>query len=381
MLLSLLGHCTEVDTSRLPARPADRLAELWRPLAWSGAPGTEPERCVRVLRADGTEQPGEDDVVVAASGDVTYPVSQHLTHLAIALGAGSLLMLHAAGLVSPSTARAIGVVAPSGTGKTTFATTLGDRFGYLTDETLAIDPEDGTVRPYPKPLSLAGAGSDGQGSSKTDRSPAELGLTAVTAPVRLGALVLAERTGDTEVLEPISLAEGLELAIPQSSSFFALPHPLARLAEALTLAGGPWRLRFARQDRCRQILDELPDHEGPAVAWTHVPGPGAPRGPEGCPQIRRTPVDAGPLGEEDRFVRAPWDDAVVSEGRVVILFDRQPVILGGVGAALWEACAEPAALPAIIGHVTAALGEHPRARILIEDGIDTLVAQGVLRLV
>lgn len=44
-------------------------------------------------------------------------------------------------------------VAPGSTGKTTLSQLLGQRFGYLTDETVGI-ADDGTIFPYPKPLSV-----------------------------------------------------------------------------------------------------------------------------------------------------------------------------------------------------------------------------------
>lgn len=378
MHLSLLDHRVVLDTSALAAEDSAILERLWEAGSWRGAAEAPVERTIRILPRGSQVDPGPDDLVVATDEDISYAVSQHVTRIAIGLGAGDLLMFHAAGLRTPSTGAVVGVIAASGTGKTTFCTSLGRQFGYATDETLAVDPATAEVLPYPKPLSVIENGSRVPSTGKVDHAPASLGMTPVTARTPLGALVLAERAGTEERLEPISLAEGIELAIPQSSSFFALEHPLARLADALTLAGGPWRLRFASQKRCAELLDTLPTFDGPSPEWTHVPGPVA-RTKE-TPETSLVGADPGPLGERDRIIRAPWDDAVISEGRAVVLFGRQPVILGGVGAVVWEACTEPLTLIEIMRRVVAVLGGHPRARRLVEEGVSALVSQGVLRL-
>ena len=70
--------------------------------------------------------------------------------------AGEVIMLHAAGLALPD-GRVVAFVAPSGTGKTTLSRTLGKAFGYVSDETVVIN-FDGTVTPYPKPLSVIRSG-------------------------------------------------------------------------------------------------------------------------------------------------------------------------------------------------------------------------------
>ena len=82
-------------------------------------------------------------------------------------------------------ARVVGVVAASGTGKTTFCTRLAAGWRYLTDETLAVDPATLVVLPYPKPLSVVPVVSDETAHAahpgatypgKADHAPADLGL-------------------------------------------------------------------------------------------------------------------------------------------------------------------------------------------------------------
>jgi len=50
-------------------------------------------------------------------------------------------MLHAGGLCNPETGASVVYVAPSRTGKTTLTLSLSGRFGYLSDETIALDEQ------------------------------------------------------------------------------------------------------------------------------------------------------------------------------------------------------------------------------------------------
>lgn len=79
-----------------------------------------------------------------------------------------LIRLHSAAVAAGGAA--IVLPGPMGAGKSTLAAGLVRRgLGYLTDEVVAIDPANATVRPYPKPLSLGAA-------------PAALGPLAWTPP-------------------------------------------------------------------------------------------------------------------------------------------------------------------------------------------------------
>lgn len=99
-------------------------------------------------------------------------LSQDVTRYLIAAQTGRLLMFHAGAVSHPATGRSVVFVAPSGTGKTTLAGLLGRSFGYLTDETVGIDPASGRIHPYPKPLSIS---PDGH-RAKVETSPDDLGL-------------------------------------------------------------------------------------------------------------------------------------------------------------------------------------------------------------
>ncbi len=374
MLLSLLGRPVDLDLSQVSAATAEGLERAWAQCAVP-AGAVDPGDALRTrLLPPGTprEEVGPGDLVLPRlDADVTYAVSQHLTRVAIDSGAGHLLMFHAAGLLEPGSGEVVGVLAPSGTGKTTFCEVLGDRFGYVTDETLAIDPSSGEVLPYPKPLSIVGGPNR---SGKADHSPVELGLDPVTGRPRLAALVVAERVSSGNTLVPTLLAEAMADAIPQTSSLFCLPDPLRALARVLTLAGGPWKLRFSNQDHCAHLLASLATSSEEPPPWSHLPGTG-----DGDTTL--VPVDNDGLGERDRFVRAPWTDAVASEGHVILLYGRRPVTLGGAGAAVWTAAEAPLTIHGIHGQVVRALGENSRSWALVEDAVETLVARGVLEVV
>ena len=98
-------------------------------------------------------------------------VTSEVTIAAILERAGELTMLHACGVADPE-GGVIALVAKSGTGKTTASSQLARTFGYITDETVAIRA-DGTIVPYPKPLSVKQATT---GAAKLQVGPDELGL-------------------------------------------------------------------------------------------------------------------------------------------------------------------------------------------------------------
>ena len=86
---------------------------------------------------------------------------------------GQAVMLHAAGL-STQDGVVIGLVGGSGAGKSTATERLcRSAFGYVTDELLVVEP-DGTVRAYPKPLSVIPERGDRSG--KEPKGPDQLGL-------------------------------------------------------------------------------------------------------------------------------------------------------------------------------------------------------------
>lgn len=164
-------------------------------------------------------------------------------------------MLHAGAVSNPVSGRGLVYVAAGGTGKTTLSTVLGRRYGYLSDETVAIDAED-RILPYPKPLSERRAG----GGPKLERSPAELGMQpAPAAPVVARVLILERDDGHrgAPVVDELGLLDGIELLAPQTSALYALPRGLHRLARLRETTGPVLRVRYAEATTLLELAAEL----------------------------------------------------------------------------------------------------------------------------
>ncbi|WP_172664140.1 arsenate reductase/protein-tyrosine-phosphatase family protein [Demequina rhizosphaerae] len=240
-------HCAGEEREQLAA--AGRRA--WgRSLAAGGDPDA---------RVDVMVDPDPEVLAEARTrGVLAYPdvdralhyLSSAVTVRAIEQRVGSLVMLHAAGLASPD-GDVVGFVAPSGTGKTTLARTLGAHYGYVTDETLAIDVGR-TVRPYPKPLSVL----DGTNPTKEQWGPESLDLVPLpSGPLRLVRLALVERdasVGEVPVVEDLPLLHGLAHLAEQVSYLSRLPQKLHTLADLVESVGGLVRIRY------REARDLLP---------------------------------------------------------------------------------------------------------------------------
>jgi len=113
--------------------------------------------------------------------------TQQITQALIAARAGSLLMFHAGGVADPATGRSLVFVAPGGTGKSTLTRALAAEYGYLSDETIGIEPGTWAVRPYPKPVTLA---PDGRPAERATHAPDELGLGHAPEAAHVAGLVV-----------------------------------------------------------------------------------------------------------------------------------------------------------------------------------------------
>jgi hypothetical protein len=182
-----------------------------------------------------------------ASTDVRAAMDQLSSSITVAVvtrRAGTLLMLHACGLADPSTGATVALVAPSGTGKTTLARTLGTKWAYVSDETVAID-EHGGVLPYPKPLSWL---RHPEAALKVQLAPGDCGLVPVPSSLRIAAVVLLDRRPDgprTPQVDAIPTVPALAALAPETSYFTQQPTPLQRLARVLTGTGGLRRVTYA----------------------------------------------------------------------------------------------------------------------------------------
>lgn len=320
---------------------------------------------------------GADSPVVPDDPRPSFPYdfSRALTRWLISIRAGSALILHAAALASHDGSRAVVMVGRSGAGKTTAAETLGSTFGYVTDELVAIEP-DGTLSPYPKPLSRVPPG----GGPKLEVSPDEMLLEATPSqPPELAAIVLLNRDADmvgAARLEPIRLQDALGEMITQSSSLWLQAHPLRRLCEALVRGGGPYILRYREIGDCTHLIDTLfsaADHRLPFKA---VPPFG---GQKWVAPAGTTERLGAALLVDQMIVRAPWTDAVeVDEHTVVLMQGPRPAMLTGIGPEIWYASRSPIQVRDIVAAVERAHGKHPGAEHAVISAIHQLLISGVL---
>lgn len=304
---------------------------------------------------------------------IEYTLASRVTYLGIREQTGRRLMLHAAGLADPETSRTAVLVAASGTGKTTAAARLGQRFGYVTDENVSLDA-DLTVLPYPKPLSVVIAAEDPL--HKSQHGPDELGLLPCPPSPTAGLIVLLSRDGSVEpVLEPVAPMDALLELIPQTSALPSLERPLQRLVELLAQTGGAGRLRYREIDAAGDLLAEALAASAPVDLGARAHPPVA------QPDDLYGEVAAEPGGDiraDAVLIRGAYVDAVEIEGEVLVLVGATPVRLSGLGASLWLASAEPQSLGDLVEVCRVEHGEHPDAESLVRDAVQSLQSYGLL---
>lgn len=171
-----------------------------------------------------------------------HNLSPSITGRAIEHLAGKALMFHACALADPTTGATAVLVGPSGMGKTTLSRQLGQSLGYLTDETAAVRP-DGTLRPFPKPLSILGSA----GYLKAQVCPGELGLVRPPASAHVAAVVILDRSPaapESPCVTPVPLLSAIATLAEQISYLKIMDQPLQRLAGLLRSLGGAQRLSY-----------------------------------------------------------------------------------------------------------------------------------------
>lgn len=259
MVLDAFGVHVEV---RVAGDRADevlvRLADLWE--CCGTPPGARAEVHVDALLDDDPVvwQEAEASGVVARPdlADLLQVLTQRITESAVDARAGECVMLHAACLADPATGAAVAFVAPGGTGKTTLVSTLGPDRWYVTDETTVV-LDDGTVVPYPKPLSVRRA----PGSLfKDETAPGSAGLVAPADRVHLaglGLLVRDDSHAGPAVVETLSTLDGIVSLVPQTSHLTNLSRPLRRLAELCESVGGVRRIHYREAVDLADLWDDL----------------------------------------------------------------------------------------------------------------------------
>lgn len=228
-----LGVDVGIEVTGFKLARAVRLA--WRDAISSSGPPTALNLRAAVGASD------EADVAGETIDEVLHQLSPAVTTRMIERRAGELVMLHAAALADPSSGATVALVAPSGTGKTTAAATLGRSFAYLTDETTAITT-DGLVLPYRKPLSVIESGH-----FKAQRPASGLGMMLTERPCRLAAILILDRqvshSGEPR-LASIEVVDALAALTPETSYLARLDRPLHRLTDLIDRSGGAHRVRY-----------------------------------------------------------------------------------------------------------------------------------------
>lgn len=280
--------------------------------------------------------------------DFASTLTSTVTLAGVAAGKGSLLMLHAAGLAVDGTGRTVALVGRSGMGKTTATRLLGTGFGYVTDETVALN-ESNRILPYPKPLSVIVAEYP---APKMQMGPDDLGLKATPVAPQLAAVVLLDRNQEATapVITPLTLPEAIIELAPQVSSLAALRNPLQRLCATLDSAGGALRVSYREAEDLRAVLPQLMNRPPAPRAWKVVTAPGQ----ESLPW--RASSESGAI-QRARVIDAV--EVVLPERQgteLVALTDQGVVRLGGVAPAVWAALATPCDIEGIAQRILPTIG-------------------------
>jgi len=335
-----------------------------------------------------TANVASNSFVAETFGELSEILTQRVTLAAITAARGSMLMLHAGAVADPDTGASIVFVGPSGRGKTTASRALGARFGYITDETVGI-LDNHRIVPYTKPLSII----DG-GSHKSQVSPDALGLAPTPANLHVHRMLLLDRTPDgPEVPEvhQLDLADALEELVPQTSYLSALPNGLQQFANVVASTGGIRVVRYREASTLGDIVaGMLAEPALPASAPTAVPTGASTAARAPAVEEWRSVVDprnqfpttaGAPAGLPTASIhRTDFVDAIDNGEVVVVLRDLQVRVIGGIGATVWLASAEPLPLDRLVRVVLDTHGQPPTgdAHRIVEATVAELVDAGLL---
>jgi hypothetical protein len=304
-------------------------------------------------------------------------VTSEVTIAAILERAGELTMLHACGVADPEGA-VIALVAKSGTGKTTASSQLARTFGYITDETVAIRP-DGTVVPYPKPLSVK---QGTPGAAKLQVGPDELGLKGAPDNPRITSIALLDRIagGDHQlpVIEPVPLVDAVLALIPDTSSQAAVVQPLQSLCRLIDSVGGVFRVSYSEAADLAESLAPLFVREpgnGPDITKAWTPALAEPEAEPSADQTGKqspAPIPTGWLR------RAEAVDAVEIGEDLLVLTEAELTRLSGIGPVIWRTAQRPVSMETLVGRIEARHGLPDGYEALLEAAVDGLVGRGLL---
>lgn len=295
-------------------------------------------------------------------------LTSRLTATAIRENAGELMMLHACGVASPATGAVVAMVAASATDNTYAASVLAGTYGYITDQTVAIQP-DGSVFPYPKPLSV----DQEPGTSKRQVGPDQLRLQLAPPKPFLQAIVLldrvdAEQTGDAgqgrpaPVLRQMPLADALLALIPASPSQAEIDEPLQSLCRLIDFVGGVWQVTYTEAADLPRVLEPIfRKRRRLRPRWA----------------VAGLEADAGSI-PDGWFRRVTPKDAVTVDGDVLLMPDTDVVRLSGIAAAIWEVTASALPPDELAERVGAVQGRPEGYQAACRAAVEQLTASAVL---
>lgn len=364
----------ELDDSLSPA-DQESIKAQWVDLSRDGS--GEPDRVIRVGVRDEAAPHQHSEVIRTDSPErLAHRLTTEVTIEAISALRGEALMLHASA-VALDDGRVIGFVGPSGRGKTTAVETLGRTYGYVTDETLAVRA-DGSIVPYPKPLSI---GSRPDVKATEPASTRGLRVAPIDG-LRLAAIALLDRRPDIEhpFVEHVPIVEALSELVPQTSHLSALDRPLRTLLEAVISTGGVRRVVYSEASSLPSVLDDvLVAHDDDVPVLTDV----ATLSQRDCDcfqdlvEKRPDPVTSERPGG---YWRATYVDALRVDESMIVLVSGRVVVLAGVGPILWLA-ADGLTEEELRAVAMRALPEPPEGldvAAVVSDAVQSLVGASIL---
>ncbi|MEO0024129.1 MAG: hypothetical protein RL196_570 [Actinomycetota bacterium] len=324
-----LGSIFVIDTERFNSEDKARIRTIYsRCLA---EPNLADDSAIRIVPKFDFElyqdvslgQTGVDVVLAEIVTGITLSALEHTDT--------ELFLVHSAVLEGANSGEAVAFVAPSGVGKTTLAATLGASFGYVSDETLAVNIMSGQIVSYQKPLSQIVAGAP----TKKQVGPDELGLLKPSDSLRLGRVYYLDRRDDAPD-EPHVAAlpwqEAIELLVPQVSYLTRRKEPLKDLMTFIKWAGGIQKVAYNSSESLAYLLDSVGQNES---------GSGSGSESESAVGVEISNIelpkklDMFTLVVPGHAIADRPQDALLVDGHLVVLALGQVVVLSDLASAIW----------------------------------------------